>query len=101
MLTKGKIGSCSSQIGSEGEACDTNCRCGTGLLCAPNLLCKQCGSICQAEDVVNRLIQYYNIGCTCPPPTGSKAPKPTCRPFSSTFKAPVTLVNGVVVFPEF
>ncbi len=47
--------------------CNTTCECATDLMCVPNVLCKTCGNICMAKDVVNRLIQYFNEGCigTC------------------------------------
>jgi hypothetical protein len=101
-MAKGNIGQCVTGVGSEGDFCDTKCTCGRGLLCAPNVLCKECGNICMAEDVVNRLVQYYNIGCTCTPPTTStKYKKPTCRPFSSSYQVPLEIVDGIVQIPTF
>ena len=105
MAVNGKLGTCTTSGATEGEKCNSVCTCSAGLLCAPNLLCKTCGTICQAEDLVNRLIQYYNMGCTCPPPkttsTNVTIVKPTCKTFSATYKSPITLVNGIVEFPYF
>ena len=100
-MAQGNIGQCVAGVGSEGDFCDTKCTCAKGLLCAPNVLCKTCGNICMAEDVVNRLVQYYNIGCTCTPPTTVTVKKPTCRPFSASYKPQIDIIDGVVDMPSF
>jgi hypothetical protein len=59
-------GNCTTELAKEGEQCDSFCLCGQGLLCTPNILCRNCGNICMAADFVSKLVQYYDIACNCP-----------------------------------
>ncbi len=76
--------------------------CEAGFLCAPNVLCRTCGNICMSTVVIDKLVKYYDSGCSCVPtffsPLGSSPIKNfgrNLKPVQSEFK----IVNGVVQFP--